>query len=99
MATFRHGVAVLMRWPYREGIVGLGHVLPALLLLAALALPGWAMALTPLAGVAMVAGGLLAKYALILKAAFLVDLYDGFGRRPAAAGAPHPRPAPSAAAA
>ncbi len=77
-ATFSHSIAVLKRPSYLAGIVGLGHVLPALILLSALAFPERPMALPVLAGLAMLAGGLIARIALIMKAAFWVDLFDGF---------------------
>ncbi len=97
-ATFRESVAVLQGGRYQLGIVVLGHVAPAVLLAAALAAGGIALPL--LAGAALVAGGLIAKYALILKAGFLVDLYDRFGETAAvSSGATEHKSAPAAAAA
>ena len=56
------------------------------------------MTLPLLAGVALLAGGLAAKYALILKAAFLVDLYDRFGETTAPQTATQEHQPPTAAA-
>ncbi len=84
-ATFTRSAALLRQRRYWWGIVGLGHLAPAALLAAGLAMPALAGPGAVLAGAAMVAGGLIAKYALILKAAFLVDLFDRFGEvRPGA---------------
>ncbi len=77
-ATFLRSVAVLrdpVRW---WGIVAFGHLLPAALLFAVWGIPN-AAALLPMAGLAMFAGGLIAKAALITKAAYLVDVFDHFG--------------------
>jgi phenylacetyl-CoA:acceptor oxidoreductase 27-kDa subunit len=84
--TFRHSVALLAQPLTRAGIEGLGHALPALLLLAAALLPVPAAWLLGLAGACVLAGGLLERVALIVRAAFLVDLFDRFG----AAAAVHP---------
>jgi len=54
-----------------------GHLLPAVLLLVGFLTGSYGL-LAALAGLAMVAGGLWSKWALIMKAAFLVDLFDGF---------------------
>ncbi len=83
-ATFRRAVAELTRRPVRWGVEGLGHLLPVLLLGAALAQPSAAAPLAALAGAALVAGNLWAKLALIVRASFLVDLLDRFGSRGAA---------------
>ncbi len=86
--------------PYQAGIVWVGHVAPALLLLAAAVRPGWGAAPAMVAGAAMLAGGLIAKDALIRKAGFLVDLYENFGQPPAGApSAAAPAASPAAAAA
>jgi hypothetical protein len=52
------------------------------------------------AGLCLLAGGALARIALILKAAYLVDLFDGFGMTPAqdfARARVQPQPATQAA--
>ena len=84
-ATFQRSLAVLDSRFYWAWIVVLGHGIPAALLLAALAVSSLSDAAPLLAGAGMLAGGLAAKYVLIVKAAFLVDLYDRFGKAPAAA--------------
>jgi phenylacetyl-CoA:acceptor oxidoreductase subunit 1 len=85
--TFRHAIVVLKLPAQRLAIEGLGHALPVLLLGAAALFPGTAPVLLLGAGLALLAGGLLARVALVLKAAFLVDLFDRFGERPAAGSA------------
>jgi phenylacetyl-CoA:acceptor oxidoreductase subunit 1 len=76
-ATFSDAVAVLRRPAYSWSIVGLGHGVPALLLALAWGGAGdWALLL---AGTAILAGALMAKFALVRKAGFLVDLFDRFG--------------------
>jgi phenylacetyl-CoA:acceptor oxidoreductase subunit 1 len=76
-ATFLRSVAVL-RSRFQWGIVGIGHILPLALAVGAWGLPD-ASVLLPIAGLAMIAGGLIVKSALITKAAFLVDAFDQFG--------------------
>jgi DMSO reductase anchor subunit len=95
--TFRHSMALLRSVPYRLGIEGLGHVLPAALIAGLLLLPGQAFPLLALAGLCTLAGGLLARVALIQKAAFLVDLFDRFGRAPQPAEAQRSTPTQPAA--
>ena len=98
--TFRHSVALLKQPPWRLGIEGVGHALPAGLLAAAALLPAIALPLLAAAGLCLLAGGALARIALILKAAYLVDLFDGFGMTPAQDLAParvQPQPATQAA--
>ena len=74
--TFTRSMEVLRRSSYLAGIVGLGGVLPAMLLVAGLISAQSVPAAPMLAGAAMLAGGLIAKIALIQKAAFWVDLFD-----------------------
>jgi len=78
-ATFRRAVAELTRWPTRLGVEALGHVVPVLLLGAGFAAPSPAGLFAGAAGAALVAGNLWAKYALILRASYRVDLFDRFG--------------------
>ena len=98
--TFRHSVALLGQASWRTGIEGIGHLLPALLLAMAVLWPALGLPLFALAGLSLLAGGVLARVALILKAAYLVDLFDSFGSAPetAPAGVP-PQPEPSTQAA
>jgi phenylacetyl-CoA:acceptor oxidoreductase subunit 1 len=100
--TFRKAVAELTRWPVRLEVEGLGHAVPALLLGAGLGIPGLAVPALAVpcaaaAGVALVAGNLWAKHALILRAAFRVDLFDRFGARASAAPAAPAAPVARAA--
>jgi hypothetical protein len=64
-----------IRW---WGIVALGHLAPVALLLTGWLLPH-ATLLFPLAGLALLGGGLMLKSALITKASYLVDVFDRFG--------------------
>jgi phenylacetyl-CoA:acceptor oxidoreductase subunit 2 len=82
--TFRRAVAELTQWPVRLEVEGLGHGLPVLLLAAGLLAPSVAVPCAAAAGVALVAGNLWAKRALILRASFRVDLFDRFGARASA---------------
>lgn len=77
--TFTESVRRLRRGGAAWGNLGLGHAAPALL--AALSL--FADAAWPLflAALAALAGGWLAKRALIQHAGLVVDLFEGFGRR------------------
>ena len=77
--TFRHAVALLRRPVWLLVIEGVGHLLPALLLFIAALQPALALPLMALAGVCILAGGLGARIAVLLRAAFLVDLFDRFG--------------------
>ena len=74
--TFAHSMAVLRRPAYLAGVVGLGHLLPAVLLAGGLVAPAINPAAPVVAGLAMLAGGLIAKVAVIQKAAYWVDLFD-----------------------
>jgi phenylacetyl-CoA:acceptor oxidoreductase subunit 1 len=96
--TFGRSVAMLRQGRYQAGIVGLGHLLPALLLAVALTFPAALHPLLVAAGAAMLAGGLIARVALVIKAALLVDLFDRFpGRQAAPELTPRVATAPAAA--
>ncbi len=82
-ATFAHSVAVLRRRCYQVGIVAVGHLLPVALLALAFFFPAARLAVMVAAGGLILAGGLIARIALIRKAAYLVDLFDKFGLLPA----------------
>jgi len=77
--TFARAVERLRGRPTRWGVEIAGHWLPAALLLLA-ALRPEVPALAGLAGLFLLAGGLWARGALILKAAYRVDLFEGFGK-------------------
>ena len=88
--TFRRAVAELRTTSVRLWIVGVGHALPAALLVAAVLTPQLVTPLLVAAGLSVLAGGLAARIALLHTAAFLVDLFDRFGpaeEAPATAGA------------
>jgi len=89
-ATFKRSMAVLRQPLWQAGILGLGHGIPIVLLIAAWLLPALFTPLLMTAGVALVTGSLIAKYALIMRAAFWVDLFDNF---PTPQTAPQPVPA------
>jgi phenylacetyl-CoA:acceptor oxidoreductase subunit 1 len=75
--TFGESVARLRRGLHAWSNLGVGHLLPALLLAVTVTLDaGWPL---PWAGLAMLAGGWLAKRALIQRAGLIVDLFEGFG--------------------
>jgi DMSO reductase anchor subunit len=75
--TFAASIARLRSGAHAWSNFGLGHLVPAALL-AISALSG-ASAPLPWAGLALLAGGWLAKRALIQRAGLLIDLYEGFG--------------------
>ncbi|MEE8433968.1 MAG: DmsC/YnfH family molybdoenzyme membrane anchor subunit [bacterium] len=95
--TFTRSVEVLRRPSYLAGIVGLGGLLPAMLLVAGLVSAQTVPAAPILAGAAMLTGGLIAKIALIQKAAFWVDLFDKHEEQRAAVQDAAPQPAAEAA--
>ncbi len=97
--TFRRAVEELRTAAARLWIVGVGHALPALLLVAALLYPQAAPPLLAAAGLSILAGGLAARVALLHKAAFLVDLFDRFGLAPEAQAVAGERLAPASQAA
>ena len=84
--TFEHAVQVLRQGRYQAGVHYLGHAVPVLALGTALFAPELALPATIAAGLAMLAGGLIAKMGLILKASFLVDLFDNYPQPQAASG-------------
>jgi phenylacetyl-CoA:acceptor oxidoreductase subunit 1 len=92
--TFMAALARLRRGWAAWGNLGLGHAVP--ILLAALSLFTKAAWPLPLAAVAALTGGWLAKHALIQRAGLVVDLFEGFGR-PAGLAEDTAAPAPPAA--
>lgn len=78
-ATFQRSVALLSQGGFSVAIVYLGHLAPVVLLVAALLTPALLVPAGVGAGAAILAGGLVARYGLIMKAAFLADLFENFG--------------------
>ena len=86
-ATLRHTVALLRGWKFQVGIIWLGHPVPMVQLMQRGLIPALAVWTALSAGAEILGGGWIAKPALIMKAAYLVDLFDDFGTAPANVGA------------
>lgn len=77
--TLRRSLAVLRQRRNRWWSVSVGHVTPGLLLVVAGVAGDMRTVLAVLAGLAILVGGAATKDVLITKAAFVVDLFEGFG--------------------